>query len=49
MPRVLDFANAMAALNCTVLGARGGIKSLAEAEHLMSTGGRHVNPLYARV
>ncbi len=48
MVRVLDFANAMAALNCTVLGARGGIKSLAEAEHLMATGGRHVNHLYAR-
>ena len=48
MTRVLDFANAMAALNCTVLGARGGIKSPAEAEHLMATGGRHVNPLYAK-
>jgi sulfofructose kinase len=48
MKRVLDFANAMAALNCTVLGARGGIKSLAEAEQLMATGGRHVNPLYAK-
>jgi sugar/nucleoside kinase (ribokinase family) len=48
MTRVLDFANAMAALNCTVLGARGGIKSLAEAEHLMAAGGRHVNPLYAK-
>ena len=49
MVRVLDFANAMAALNCTVLGARGGIKSLAEAEHLMAMGGRHVNPLYVKV
>lgn len=46
--RALDFSNAMAALNCTVLGARGGIKSLAQAEHLMATGARHVNPLYAR-
>ncbi len=46
--RALDFSNAMAALNCTVLGARGGIKSCAEAEHLMVTGRRHVNPAYVR-
>lgn len=46
LPRVLDFSNAMAALNCTALGARGGIKSLAEAEHLMQTGARHVNLAY---
>jgi len=44
--RALDFSNAMAALNCTALGARGGIKSLAEAEHLMATGTRHVNTAY---
>jgi sugar/nucleoside kinase (ribokinase family) len=48
MARSLDFANAMAALNCTVLGARGGIKSRAEAEHLMATGARHVNVAYAK-
>jgi sugar/nucleoside kinase (ribokinase family) len=42
----LDFSNAMAALNCTALGARGGIKSQAEAEKLMATGARHVNPAY---
>jgi len=46
IPRALDFSNAMAALNCTALGARGGIKSLAEAEHLMATGARHVNTAY---
>jgi sugar/nucleoside kinase (ribokinase family) len=46
--RALDFANAMAALNCTVLGARGGIKSQAAAEELMARGSRHINPLYAR-
>jgi len=46
LPRALDFSNAMAALNCTVLGARGGIKSRDEAEHLMATGTRHVNPAY---
>ncbi len=44
--RTLDFSNAMAGLNCTVLGARGGIKSQAEAERLMAAGGRHVNPAY---
>jgi len=31
----LDFSNAMAALNCTALGARGGIRSLAEVRNLM--------------
>jgi sulfofructose kinase len=44
--RILDFSNAMAALNCTALGARGGIKSQAEAEKLMAAGARHVNPAY---
>ncbi len=46
--RILDFANAMAALNCTALGARGGIKTRAEAEKLVATGARHVNPAYVR-
>jgi sulfofructose kinase len=32
----LDLANAMAALNCTALGARGGIKSLSDARALMA-------------
>lgn len=31
----LDFANAMAALNCTAIGARGGIGTAAEARALM--------------
>ena len=48
MPRILDFANAMAALNCTALGARGAIKTRAAAEKLMATGARHVNPAYVR-
>lgn len=48
MARALDFSNAMAALNCTVLGARGGIKPRAEAERLMATGQRHLNPSYAK-
>jgi sulfofructose kinase len=46
--RALDFSNAMAALNCTALGARGGIKSLDEAERLMATGQRHINREYKR-
>jgi sugar/nucleoside kinase (ribokinase family) len=46
MARALDFSNAMAALNCTAPGARGGIKSRAEAERLMATGLRHVNAAY---
>jgi sulfofructose kinase len=32
----LDFANAMAALNCTAIGARGGIRDEREARELMS-------------
>jgi sulfofructose kinase len=32
----LDFSNAMAALNCTALGARGGIRSRADAIALMA-------------
>jgi sulfofructose kinase len=44
--RTLDFSNAMAGLNCTALGARGGIRSQGEAEQLISTGARHVNPAY---
>lgn len=44
--RILDFANAMAALNCTRVGARGGIATVAEAEKLMVTGARHRNKDY---
>ncbi len=35
MRQALDFSNAMAALNCTALGARGGIRSAEEARALM--------------
>jgi sugar/nucleoside kinase (ribokinase family) len=48
MARTLDFSNALAGLNCTALGARGGIKSLTEAERLIATGARHINPDYQR-
>jgi len=37
LPRILDFSCAAAGLNCTELGARGGIKPLAEIEALMNT------------
>jgi len=36
----LDFSNAMAALNCTALGARGGIRGLEEVRALMARGER---------
>jgi len=39
--RVMDFSNAMAALNCTALGARGGISTRAKAERLMKRGNRY--------
>lgn len=42
MPHILDFANAMAALNCTALGARGGIATAAAAAKLIRSGTRHV-------
>lgn len=48
MSQTLDFANAMAGLNCTKLGARGGVATRTAAERLMATGGRHVNSTYAR-
>lgn len=44
--RILDFSNAMAGLNCTALGARGGIAKRTAAEKLMATGRRHANPAY---
>ncbi|MBI3664172.1 MAG: carbohydrate kinase family protein [Acidobacteria bacterium] len=44
MERVLEFSCAAAALNCTALGARGGIKSVEEIERLMSEGQRTAGP-----
>jgi sulfofructose kinase len=40
MAEALGFSNAMAALNCTAVGARGGIANLEEARHLLSRGER---------
>jgi sulfofructose kinase len=44
MRESLDFSNAMAALNCTALGARGGIRGHAEAMSLMSRAERRSSP-----
>ncbi len=41
LERQLAFACAAAALNCTCLGARGGIHSVGKIEHLIATGKRH--------
>ncbi len=46
MDRILEFSNAMAGLNCTKLGARGGIATQKEAELLVARGARHRNPDY---
>ncbi len=43
--RTLEFSCAAAALNCTALGARGGIRPVVEIERLMSEGPRH-EPVY---
>jgi sugar/nucleoside kinase (ribokinase family) len=40
MDRILDFANAAAGLNCTSVGARGGIRPLAEILEFMDNGER---------
>jgi len=41
LQRQLNFACAAAALNCTALGARAGIQSVAAIEHLIASGARH--------
>ena len=43
----LEFSNAMAALNCMALGARGGIQDEKAARELMGRAGRHVNSDFA--
>jgi len=40
MREALDLSNAMAALNCTAIGARGGIKRLEDATALIARGER---------
>ncbi len=44
--QMLDFACAGAALNCTAMGARGGIATVVQVEALMQAGARRVNPAY---
>ena len=41
LERQFDFACAAAALNCTAIGARGGIQPVDSIEHLIATGTRH--------
>ena len=40
LARMLDFSCAAAALNCTELGARGGVRPVSEIERLMREGNR---------
>jgi sulfofructose kinase len=40
----LDFSNAMAALNCTAIGARGGIRTERDVRHLMARAERRSLP-----
>ncbi len=47
LPEALEFCNAMAALNCTALGARGGIASLDQVRALMARAERRVQPEFA--
>lgn len=44
---LLEFSNAMAALNCRALGARGGIASADQARELMATGERCVSRTFS--
>ncbi|MGO9261322.1 MAG: carbohydrate kinase family protein [Bryobacteraceae bacterium] len=48
MHQALEFSNAMAALNCTALGARGGIRGLEEIRSLMARAERRSHPEFAR-
>ena len=41
LQRQLEFGCAAAALNCTGMGARGGIRPVAQIEELMATGAHH--------
>ena len=44
----LEFSNAMAALNCTKLGARGGIATADQARDLIERGERRSHPDFTR-
>lgn len=47
MRETLEFSNAMGALNCTALGARGGIATIAEAKALLLRAERRAHPDFA--
>ena len=47
LDRQLEFACAAAALNCTAVGARGGIHPLDDIATLIATGSRYRTPQYA--
>ena len=47
LDRQLEFACAAAALNCTAVGARGGIHSLEDIADLITTGARYHTAAYA--
>ncbi len=47
LDRQLDFACAAAALNCSSVGARGGIQPLSTIEALMATGTRYAAPAFS--
>ncbi|HYZ85502.1 MAG TPA: PfkB family carbohydrate kinase [Bryobacteraceae bacterium] len=46
LQEALDFSNAMAALNCTAIGARGGIANLEQARAMLSRTERRSNKQY---
>jgi len=48
MGEALEFSNAMAALNCTALGARGHIGGAAEARYLAQSAGRRSNAAFEK-
>lgn len=48
LDRALEFSNAMAALNCKAMGARGGIQPLETAQQLIAAGERRVNREFAK-
>jgi sulfofructose kinase len=47
MLEALEFSNAMAALNCTALGARSGIRGIGEVRGLMARAERRSQPEFA--
>ena len=47
MLEALEFSNAMAALNCTALGARGGIRGMKEIRSLMARAERRSQSEFA--